>query len=36
MDADQYYVSEQGKYDLEGAKHLYDLHMLNEFYLKTI
>lgn len=36
MEADQYLVPEQGKYDLDGPKNLYDNKMLIDWYLKIV
>lgn len=34
VDPDQFYLSEQGKYDVDGPKNLYDAKMLSEWYQK--
>jgi hypothetical protein len=32
VDPDQFYLAEQGKYEVEGPKNLYDTKMLIEWY----
>ncbi len=34
VDPDQFYLAEQGKYEVEGPKNLYDTKMLIEWYQK--
>ena len=36
MEADQYLVVEQGKYDMDGPKNLYDAKMLTDWYIKIV
>lgn len=36
FDADQYLIPEQGKYDIDGPKNLYDSKMMIDWHLKVI
>jgi len=36
VDPDQFYLPEQGKYDIDGPKNLYDTKMLCDWYVKII
>lgn len=36
MDADQYVVPDQNKYDMEGPKNLFEAKQMCDFYLKVI
>lgn len=36
IDPDQFYLTEQGKYDIDGPKNLYDTKMLIDWYVKII
>lgn len=33
-DIDSYYIKEQGKYDIEGPKNLFDQDQMTEYYVK--
>jgi len=36
MDADQYVVPDQNKYDMEGPKNLFEAKQMSDYYLKVI